>query len=241
MQMPQSTRRLAALSCLALLTLAMTPLAGQSQSTRWHGTPVELVTRMETDVDGAPRAYGPDESKALDYERNAHLGNHLYAPIVGYLKRHGRPVIQGSNDPAPGFYVSTTAFYDRSNPRIEDPRRYLDATQVNYVVLGRFGKRKGVRIGDLAAVSSARTGKSVFAIVGDSGNPSGAEGSLALLRALGYPFRDGKSESVEQREITIRFFPLSNPEKRFLNTQKKIDAYAARLGLSRDFPAASTR
>jgi len=232
--------RIASLGRICGVAVAFSILApggAQQPAGRWTGKPVETRTRMETDVDGAPRAYGPDESKTLDYERNAHLGNHLRAPLVGYLVKNGKPVIQGPRDPAPGFYVSTTAFYDRNNPRVEDPRRYLDATRVNYVVLGRFAHRHGVRAGDLAAVWSARTGKSVFAIVGDSGNSSGAEGSLALLQALGYPFHNGKTGSVKAREITIRYFPDSNPEHRFLNTQEKIDAFAAGLGLSRGFPA----
>jgi hypothetical protein len=78
----------------------------------------------------------------------------------------------------------------------------------------------------------------VWGIVGDDGNPTGDEGSLHLLQALGYPFRDGKHDSVEHAEIVIRFYPRSNPEHRFFQTQEALDAAAEQLGLSREFSAA---
>ena len=77
----------------------------------------------------------------------------------------------------------------------------------------------------------------MFAIVGDTGNPTGDEGSLHLLQNLGYPFHDGKSDSVEKPEIVIRFYPNSNPKHRFFFTQTELDEAAAKLGLSRDFSA----
>ena len=70
-------------------------------------------------------------------------------------------------------------------------------------------------------MSEKETG--VFAIVGDTGNPTGDEGSLHLLQELGYPFHDGKSDSVEKPEIVIRFYPNSNPTHRFFFTQAALD------------------
>jgi hypothetical protein len=64
---------------------------------------------------------------------------------------------------------------------------------------------------------------------------SGAEGSLALLQALGYPFKDGKSESVDKREIVVRYFAGSNPDQHFFHDQAQIDHEAETLGLSKDF------
>ena len=111
----------------------------------------------------------------------------------------------------------------------------MDARKINYVVRGKAARRRGVRVGDFVAVYSKRTHKSVFAIVGDTGNPTGDEGSLHLLQNLGYPFHDGKNESVEKPEIVIRFYPNSNPEHRFFLTQDELDKASAELGLSRDF------
>jgi hypothetical protein len=195
---------------------------------------------MDVDVDGAPRAYGPRGSDALDYLRNAHSMGVLSAPVVGYLTEDApphRPVVQGPNDPAPGFYVSQTAYEDESVSDERKPRRYVDATRINYVVLGDRAREMGARLGDFVAVYSKRTRRSAFGIVGDSGNPSGDEGSLHLLQALGYPFRDGKTYAVERPEIVIRFYPGSNPQRLFFRTQSALDRAAMRVGLSREFSA----
>jgi hypothetical protein len=199
-----------------------------------------LTRRMDVDVDGAPRAYGPPGSKALDRLRHAHTMGDLNAPVVGYLvedKPPHRPIVQGPHDPAPGYYISQTAFEDESVDNEHDPRRYVDATAINYVVLGDAARRKGARLGDFVAVYSRRTHRAVFGIVGDEGNPSGDEGSLHLLQALGYSFRDGKHDSVEDPEIVIRFYPRSNPGHRFFRSQEALDAAAEQLGVSRDFSA----
>jgi hypothetical protein len=192
---------------------------------------------MFVDVDGAPSAYGPPGKPALDFEKNAHRGAKLSGRIVGYLTEndHRTPVIQGPQDPRPGYYVSTTDFRDDTIDDDRNPRKYLDATRISYVVLGNFGKRHGVRMGDFAVVHSLRTHRTVYAIVGDSGNPSGYEGSLALLQALGYPFKDGKDDAVEDREIIIRYFPNSNPTHHFFHTQAEIDQAAETLHLNRSF------
>jgi hypothetical protein len=192
---------------------------------------VEVQVKMDVDVDGAPNAYGPRGKKALDNE------SHARAPhsreIVGYMTEYpgGPPTVQRKDDPYPGYYVSQTSFFDTSIRRKEDPRRYVDATKINYVVLGRAARRAGVQLGDFAVVYSCRTGRSVFAIVGDDGNESGAEGSLALVQALGYDIRDGIEESVGDREIVIRYYPHSNSRKQFFTTQSGLDEAAYALGL----------
>lgn len=200
----------------------------------------EIVThRMDVDVDGAPRAYGPRNRNTLDVLRHAHHMGHIDEPIVGYMvedKPPHHPIVQGPRDPAPGYFVSQTAFEDQSIENERDPRRYVDATKINYVVLGSRAQQLGACLGDFVAVYSRRTHRSVFAIVGDSGNPSGDEGSLHLLQALGYPFHDGRRESVEHGEVIIRFYPGSNRGHRFFRTQAELDAAAQRAGLSRDFP-----
>lgn len=195
----------------------------------------ELKThRMDVDVDGAPTAYGPAGMKTLDTPRDAHYRGRPWAKIVGYMTEHGKPVVQGPGDPAPGYYVSQTTFEDESRPE-HDPRRYVDATRINYVVLGDEAERRGAKIGDFVAVKSERTGKCAFGIVGDSGNPSGDEGSLHLLQALGYPFHDGRDEAVEESEIVVRFYPGSNAKGEFFREQRLLDLAAKKRGLSCDF------
>ena len=198
----------------------------------------EIVTRMEIDVDGAPNAYGPPGKKTLDYLSNAHYRARPTGPIVGFLTDDDDPsvpIIQGPHDPYPGYYVSTTHFVDRTRDT-KDPLRYVDATKINYVVLGDEAKQRGARVGDFVAVYSKRHKRSVYGIVGDSGNPSGGEGSLHLLQDLGYPFRSGKTGTVERKEIVIRFFPRSNTKHMFFRTQAALDEAAMKLGLNRDFP-----
>jgi hypothetical protein len=220
---------------LAVAAVLMSACAARGLRTS-QTAPFEILTRrVDVDVDGAPTAYGPPGKKTLDYLRNAHRMGRRDAPIVGYLledKPPHRPVVQGRHDPAPGYYVSQTAFEDESVENQHDPRRYVDATKINYVVLGDRARSMGARLGDFVAVYSRRTGCAVFGIVGDSGNPSGDEGSLHLLQALGYPFRDGKHDSVTRPEVVIRFYPNSNPKQEFFHTQAALNAAATRRGLS---------
>jgi hypothetical protein len=195
-----------------------------------------LTHRMDVDVDGAPNAYGPPGKPTLDVLVNAHYLERADQAIVGFLlddRRH--PILQGPNDPFPGYYISQTAFADLANRNERDPRRYVDARNINYVVRGDEARRRGVKVGDFVAVYSKRTRRAAFAIVGDTGNPTGDEGSLHLLQELGYPVHDGKSESVTQPDIVIRFYPNSNPYHRFFFTQAALDESAAKIGLSRDF------
>jgi hypothetical protein len=223
-------------TALVCLSLALAGLPAQGQTPVQHASFELLTHRMDVDVDGAPNAYGPPGMAALDIPLNAHYLNRADKQIVGYLiDEHGRPIIQGPKDPCPGYYISQTAFSDIQNNNEKDPRRYLDARNINYVVRGTVARRRGVRVGDFVSVYSQHTGRSVFAIVGDTGNPTGDEGSLHLLQDLGYPFRDGKSDSVEKPEIIIRFYPNSNPKHEFFFVQADLDAAAMERGVSREF------
>jgi peptidoglycan hydrolase-like protein with peptidoglycan-binding domain len=200
----------------------------------------EITVPMAVDVDGAPNSYGPDDSKALDYELNAHAGSppKKSNPIVGYLTKNddGRtPVVQGAGDPFPGFYVSTTGYADRNNNRATDPRRYVNAAEINYTLHARAARAAGVELGDFSVVHSLRTRRSVYAIVGDSGNSSGAEGSLALLQRLGYHVTNGKAGGEDDRNIVVRYFADTNRQKRFFFHQSELDAAAAALNLDTDF------
>jgi hypothetical protein len=200
--------------------------------------PFEIHTRMEIDVDGAPNAYGPPGKKTLDNLINARYRERSENRIVGYLLEGddpNKPVIQGPRDPYPGYYVSTTAFADRAVSNEKDPLKYLDATKINYVVLGTKARQLGARVGDFVAVYSLRHKRAIYGLVGDSGNPTGEEGSLHLLQSLGYNFKDGKAGSVEGKDIIVRFFPHSNPKHHFFRTQAALDEAAEKLGLSRDF------
>jgi hypothetical protein len=225
------------LLCAALL-LAASRLPAQAAPASAPAAFEILTHRMDVDVDGAPMAYGPAGKPTLDYLKNAHYRRRPLGQIVGFLTDDDDPklpVVQGPHDPAPGYYISQTAFTDPARTEEQDVLRYVDATKINYVVMGKAAKRRGVQLGDFVAVYSRRTGHAVFGIVGDDGNPSGNEGSLHLLQALGYPFHDGKDQSVEHSEVVIRFYPHSNPQHLFFRQQSALDHAAMKLGLSRDF------
>jgi hypothetical protein len=201
-------------------------------------TALEVQVKMDVDVDGAPNAYGPKGKKTLDILDHALSPKEPGKPrqVVGYMTDYdgGPPTIQRKDDPYPGYYVSQTDFADLHNPRMEDPRRYVDAATVNYVVLGDAGMKAGVKMGDFVVAYSCRTGKSAYAIVADSGNRSGAEGSLALVRNLGYTnIVNGIDQSVDNPEIVIRYFPNSNPTHQFFKTQAELDQAAQKLGLAK--------
>jgi hypothetical protein len=235
----QNRRCLRPFLAIALAFAATAAVAAHAQTGKQPLSFQVLTHRMDVDVDGAPNAYGPPGRETLDILLNAHYLNRADKEIVGYLiDEHGRPILQGPNDPFPGYYVSQTAFTDIRNQNERDPRRYVDARAINYVVRGDKARRRGVKVGDFVSVYSKRTRKSVFAIVGDTGNPTGDEGSLHLLQDLGYPFHDGKNESVEKPEVVIRFYPNSNPEHQFFYSQVELDEAAMKLGLSRNFSAA---
>lgn len=193
---------------------------------------VEIQVKMDVDVDGAPNAYGPRGKKTLDVLAHAHAPH--TGEVVGYMTEYdgGPPTVQRKGDPYPGYYVSQTDFADKDNKRMEDPRRYVDATRINYVVEGKVAREAGVKMGDFVTVYSCRTGKTAYAIVADSGNESGAEGSLALVQNLGYKLTNGIDDSVDKREIVIRYYPKSNPDRQFFKTQAELDEAAHKLALN---------
>jgi Fungal chitosanase of glycosyl hydrolase group 75 len=243
LQINEPRNRLCNSAFLALVSafaVAAGPAAHAQTSAPHHCFEV-LTRRMDVDVDGAPNAYGPPGKPTLDVLINARYRERADQKIVGYLvDNKQRPILQSHEDPFPGYYISQTAFADVSNQNERDPRSYVDARRINYVVRGNEAARRGVKVGDFVAVYSKKTYKAVFAIVGDTGNPTGDEGSLHLLQELGYPFHDGISDSVTRAEVIIRFYPNSNPKHEFFFTQGALDEAATKIGLSREFSDART-
>jgi len=140
---------------------------------------------LAIDADGAPRAYHPNDRRGLDSLAHAgHQGN-WWALVTDNEKTDGTPVVQGATDPAPGYFVSTTALYDRANPNPRDPHRYVDAEKIPYVVLHPKALRYA-RLGDFATVVNVRNRKVSAAIVADESAPNlpVGEGSMALAELL---------------------------------------------------------
>jgi Fungal chitosanase of glycosyl hydrolase group 75 len=134
---------------------------------------------MTIDADGAPNTYNPDNT-GLDDLSMAGAPGHWEALAVD---ESGEPYIQGPDDPYPGYYVSMTALADRTK-KPNDPKRYLDASKIPYIVLPReVIAQSGARLGDFTVVLNVRNGKISNAIFGDIGTMG--EGSVALADRLG--------------------------------------------------------
>jgi len=138
-----------------------------------------FVSGMTIDADGAPNAYHPDNA-GLDDIANAGAPGHWDGIITD---RSGEPLVQGPDDPFPGYYVSCTSLSDRTKART-DPARYVDASKIPYIVLPRdVAQQGGAQLGDFAVVVNLRNGKSSYAIFADVGTLG--EGSIALADNLG--------------------------------------------------------
>lgn len=151
----------------------------------WDGSKMAWTSGSRIDADGSPRAYGPHNS-GLDYTANAGEPGNWYGVATD---AHGKPFVQGPDDPFPGMYVSTTA-YEREGFAASDPRRYLDSEKVAYVVIpGKLRKQvPGIVLGCKAVVTNLKTNVTVEAVVGDVG-PSNKIGELSIKAAelLGIP------------------------------------------------------
>lgn len=177
------------------------------------------------DADGSPHAYAPAGSglHGLDHIDNAGKPGDWWALVTN---AGGCPVVQGDNDPAPGYCVSTTALVD---PRFadRDPRRYVDSERVPYASVPRdlLGQR-GVRMGDIAV--AIYKGVAVGAIVADA-SPAGhyGEGSIALAAALGLP-SSPRSGGVAFG-VTWLVWPSSHATPAWPRTNEDIQAQAVRM------------
>lgn len=141
---------------------------------------VNFVADGDIDADGCPKAYHPNNVSGLDYLANAgHPGN--WWGIA--TDRHGTPFIQDSTDPAPGFYVSTTA-YEWLNYSKNDPRRYVDSLKVRFIVVSGAIRSlaKGVVLGCKARITDLKTNRTTDAVVADIG-PLRRIGELSMAAA----------------------------------------------------------
>lgn len=194
---------------------------------------------LRIDADGAPRAYHPDDSKALDSLAHAGSPGKWTGLVTDTGKPDGKPIVQTRADPAPGYYVSTTALFDKTKP-VKSPKRYVDATKVPYIALPEQAKEWGAELGDLAVVLNAKNGRVAFAIFADLGPPAKlGEGSIALADALG--IASGPRDGGVQTNVIYVVFPKSgkgtprSPEEIDRETKKLFDALGGRTALGTCF------
>lgn len=170
----------------------------------WDGHCLSWRSGLNVDDDGDPACYGPG-GLGNDFLANAGHPGQWWGVVTN---AHGQPVVQGPNDPRPGYYISTTS-YQRPGYAVDDPRRYIDGSKVPAVVIPGFLIRKvpGVVMGCRALVTNEETGKPCDAMVHDAGpDDKVGEGSPALAIALGF---DGSPRhgGTEAKIVTVRLFP----------------------------------
>lgn len=171
-----------------------------------RGDVVYWTGGLQVDADGSPRAYNPDSALGLDRLDNAgHPGN-WWGILTDNGRTFGKPIIQCATDPAPGFYISATSLYDpHRDYRWNDPRRFVNAETIPYVVLppelrGALPGGPTLDLGDFAVVVNLANGRKAGAVVADIG-PHGeiGEGSIALAGLLGVnadPRTGGTNENI---------------------------------------------
>ena len=166
---------------------------------------VHFVADAAIDADGSPRAYNP-QNTGLDDLRNARDGHGGWCGIV--TDAAGRPVLQTANQPAPGYYISPTAWQD---PRFNasDPRRYLDSEKIPFIVIENFIRRRarGIVLGCRALLTNLETKQSVWAMVGDLGPLYKiGEISIAAAQAIGVP-SSARTGGTSKNIIQYEFWP----------------------------------
>ena len=147
---------------------------------------------MRLDSGGSPHAYHPDGKSGLDLTANAGSPGNWYGVVTDKGDSGGKPVVQTSTDPAPGFYVSATSLQDGTKDRA-NPLRYVNSETIPYIVVpSQLLAMAGVKLGDFAVVLNTKNQKLCYAIVADLGprNRIG-EGSIALANAIGVPLGGG--------------------------------------------------
>jgi hypothetical protein len=204
---------------------------------RVHGEPtsVEFTAGMMIDADGALRAYHPDDAPGLDRLEEAGAPGNWWGVVTDDGTPGGTAVVQGEDDPAPGFYVSQTSLAD-PHKEIDDPRRYVDALAVPYLALQEvFVREYGCKLGDFAWVTRQEVGgaehasAAIFADVAAPHLPVG-EGSVALAERLALPSSPRSGGTYRASVHYTLFCGSGNGRPRPV---AEIDAEGARLAAAR--------
>ena len=172
---------------------------------------------MQIDADGAngqtggvpvyaPKGYTP---APLDFLANAGGPGDWYGVVTDTGDKTGKPIRQGDKDPAPGAYVSATSYRWPTLART-DPKAYVDAASVPYIVLPGHWRAQavGVVLGCKAIVTDTKTGKKLKAAgVLDFGPKTKlGEVSIACAKFFGVP-SSPKDGGTDEKRFIYTFFP----------------------------------
>lgn len=175
----------------------------------WDGEVIEFTAGMTIDGDGGPHCYHPDGSPpGLDYLGNAgHPGN-WWALATDNKKSSGNPIMQKSEDPAPGFYVSMTSLIRTEHP-YESPLRYINSEDTPFVVIPGplVSLVAPIFMGCHCEMVNTENGKTSDGVCADKGPSTHlGEGSMRLAKNLGIP-NSPKSGGTDERIIHWRIYP----------------------------------
>jgi Fungal chitosanase of glycosyl hydrolase group 75/D-alanyl-D-alanine carboxypeptidase len=166
--------------------------------------------KMAICADGAPKAYNRNDAIALDFLANAGRPGNWWALVTD---GDGDPVVQSQSDPAPGYFVSTTALTNPSTLS-NKPAHFVDASTIPFIVLpgrrfSRFTTTRSLRLGDVGVAYNIRNGKISFAQFAETGPADKiGEASIALADALSVN-SNPKTGGTSLREIVYVVFPGS--------------------------------
>lgn len=155
---------------------------------------------MTIDADGAPHAYHPDNI-GLDYLANAGYPGNWWGIATN---SSGTPYIQSSTDPAPGYYVSTTAIED-TRYGTSNPRRYANSEELPFMVLPAY-KAMGASLGDFAVIYNQRNGKYCYGIYADIG-PTNHLGEASIKAAELLNINSNPKSGGQSGDIIYLVFP----------------------------------
>lgn len=175
-----------------------------------------ITSKFNIDADGAPKAYNKVDNIALDYLANAGKPGNWWALVTDNNKKSGKPITQTKNDPAPGFFVSTTSLGDNTK-NYKDPNRYVNSETIPYIVLPAK-LSKDFKLGDIALVVNKKNNKRCFAIFADIGEIG--EGSIYLAKQLEIN-SNPKNGGTEAKEIV--YILLKNSGKGKVLTIQEIE------------------
>lgn len=162
------------------------------------------TSKMSIDADGSPRAYHP-KNIGIDELSYAGRPGNWWALVTD---DSGEPLIQGEDQPYPGYYISTTSLV-YPGFKDEDPLRYVNSEVIPYFVLpSDLLYETGTTLGDIGYVYNIRNGKGCFAIYADTGSEGKiGEGSMYLAKQLG--INDNPRTGGQADDVLYIIFPYS--------------------------------
>jgi GH18 family chitinase len=118
-------------------------------------------------AEGAPNAFNKNDAIALDYLSKAGKPGDWWSLVTDNGQPNGNPLVQPSAEPAPGYYISSTAL-SNNGFSAQSQWCYVNAANIPYIALPPSLGTKA-KLGDFAAVLNKKTGALSYAIFADEG------------------------------------------------------------------------